>query len=390
MTAPDWTDALTIAAAHRAANHLDRARRAVQPIDATHLSRGDRPLVNFSTNDYLGLTHHPRIVAAMKGAMDQHGAGAGAAGLISGHTTAHAAAESAIARWKGTESAVLLPSGYQANHAVVQALAAVVNGRGGVRFLLDKLCHASLIDAVRGSGAEYRVFPHNGVAKLERLLADRPAGQLQVVVTETIFSMDGDAADLPAIVALKSAHDFLLLVDDAHGGGVYGQGGAGWAHEVGVADLVDLTVTTFSKAAGIAGGAVCGSRALCDAVVNYGRAYIYSTAVPPAIATGIEAAIGVMADEPHRAARVRRLSTAVREALKLDASPHDSPIVPVVLGSEQVALDAAATLAEQGMLVVAVRPPTVPKGGSRLRVTLSCEHTDDEVQRLIETIARVR
>ncbi|HEV7298604.1 MAG TPA: aminotransferase class I/II-fold pyridoxal phosphate-dependent enzyme [Tepidisphaeraceae bacterium] len=348
-------------------------------------------MIDFSSNNYLGLTHHPQIATAMRAAIDRVGAGAGAAGLISGHTVFHERAESAIANWKGTAGAVLLPSGYQANHAAVQALAAIGRDTGGVRFLLDKLCHASLIDAVRGSGAEYRVFPHNGVDKLSRLLADRPAGQLQVVVTESIFSMDGDAADLRAIASLKDSHDFLLLVDDAHGGGVYGEGGAGLASELGVAAAVDLTVTTFSKAAGVAGGAVCGSQELCDAVINHGRGYIYSTAVPAVIAVGVEAAIDVMRREPDRATRVRQLARRVRDELGIaGASPIDSPIVPILLGTEESALTAAAQLESVGLLVVAVRPPTVPKGGSRLRVTLSSAHSDAEVRQLIDAVRAVR
>lgn len=387
MMSPDWHKALVTATGERRAKGLDRSRQVIEPIDAVHLVRNGRRLVNFSSNNYLGLTHHPRIVRAMREAASL-GSGAGAAGLISGYTSRHASAELAIARWKGTESAVLLPSGYQANHAAVQALAAVGERQtAGVRFLLDKLCHASLIDAVRGNGAEYRVFPHNGIDKLARLLAERAQGQLQVVVTESIFSMDGDAADLRAIASLKSSHEFLLLVDEAHGSGVYGRGGSGLANELGIADSIDVTIATLSKGAGVVGGAICASTAICDAVVNYGRAYIYSTSIPPMTAAGIEAAIGVMIDEPQRAIRVRALAKRVREELRIESLPPiDSPIVPLILGSEGDALGAAAALQAQGMLVIAVRPPTVPKGTSRLRITLSSEHSDDEVTALIAAV----
>jgi 8-amino-7-oxononanoate synthase len=390
MHSPDWTKAFDQSLAHQKAVHRFRQRHVVQASDAVHIVRNGRRLVNFSSNNYLGLTHHPRIIAAMTDAAQQHGAGAGAAGLISGFSPIHASAERAIADWKGTEAAVLLPSGYQANHAAIQSLAGIGGShRGGVRFLVDKLSHASLIDAVRGSSASFRIFPHNGIDKLHRLLLDAPAEQLQVVVTESIFSMDGNAANLQAIVALKRERDFLLLLDEAHGGGVYGPGGAGLAAEWGVADAVDLTMATFSKAAGLAGGAICGSVSACQAVVNFGRAYIFSTAVPPGMAAAIEAAIGVMKDEPDRARRVRQLSQRMRQALSITATPMDSPIIPIILGPEEKAITAAGKLQEQGMLAMAVRPPTVPAGGSRLRITLSSEHSDEEVAALIDAVGKL-
>jgi 8-amino-7-oxononanoate synthase len=395
MTSLEWTTALSRACDRRVATATDRALRTVEPVDAVHLVSDGRRLVNFASNNYLGLTHHPRVIAAIRDALAAYGAGSGAASLITGHTIAHANTERAVARWKGVEKAVLLPSGYAANFAAVGALAVVGRSAAsgedaGVRFLLDKLCHASLVDAVHGSGAAFRVFPHNGVDKLRRLLADAPAGQLQVVVTESIFSMDGDAADLAAIVALKREHEFLLLLDEAHGGGVYGPGGAGLAAELNLNDAVDLTVATFSKAAGVAGGAVCGSALLCDAVVNHGRSMIFTTAMPPAVAAGIEASLNVMVDEPWRAARVRALARRVREALGITTAPVDSPIIPIIVGDEATALSAAAELEAAGLLVVAVRPPTVARGTSRLRVTVSAEHSDDEVKRLIEAVRTMR
>lgn len=384
MTSDDWNAYLTTDLANRRARHLLRERRPLAPIDATHVRRGDRTLVNFASNDYLGLTHHPRVIDAIANAAASHGVGSGAAGLITGYTDLHAAAEHRIAAWKGTESAVLLPSGYQANHAAIQTLAAVAESSGrSIRFLLDKLSHASLLDAVRATLAEYRVFPHNQLSKLQRLLADAPAEQIQVVVTESIFSMDGDAADLAGLAAIKAKHPFLLLIDEAHGAGVFGQGGSGYANEAGFAGLADVTIATLSKAAGVVGGAVCATDAFCQSLVNHGRAYIYSTAVPAPIAAAAVAAIEVMTAEPQRQTRLRELAKRVRSRLGL---PGESPIVPVILGDEPKALDAAAKLLEAGMLVVAVRPPTVPRGSARLRVTLSSEHTDEEVERLLHVL----
>ncbi len=367
-----------------------RSRRVVMPIDAVHVEIDGRVCVNFCSNNYLGLTHHRRIVAAMGDAAAKFGAGAGAAGLISGYFTEHAAAESAIASWKGTESAVLLPSGYQANHAAIQTLAAVGKSRGGVRFLVDKLAHASLLDAIRGSGAAWRVFPHNAMAKLRRLLDEADPGQLQAVVTESIFSMDGDAADLKSLVELKRAKPLVLLLDEAHAGGVYGPDGAGLAAEYGLAEAVDIFVVTFSKAAGCVGGAICATGDFCRTAVNLGRAYVFSTSIPPAIAAGIEEAIRVMHDEPARQQRVQSLARQVRERLRgkgLALPEGDSPIVPIIVGEESAALSLAGKLLEKDLLVGAVRPPTVPRGTSRLRVTLSSEHSQEEIERLIEAVA---
>lgn len=403
MPTDAWNDLLAAAASRLQADHLLRRRRVVQPLDGMRVQLPDgRTLVNFASNDYLGLSRHPRVIDAARRAAEQYGVGSGSAPLVTGYTPAHASAEQAVARWKGTAAAVLFPSGFQANLALVQALAAA--GRSAsrpVRFLLDKLCHASLVDAARAAddppAASFRVFPHNGVAKLGRLLAgdavEGPVdgGRLDVILTESIFSMDGDAADLPAVVAAKRAVDPspLLVVDEAHGSGVYGPAGAGLAAELGLSAAVDATVITCSKAAGVIGAAVCGSAELCEAVVNFGRGYVFSTSMPPMVAAAIEAAIDVMRDEPDRQSRVR--STARQFRANLTAAgfalpPGDSPIVPVILGDEQAALAAAAALAERGFLVPAIRPPTVPKGGSRLRITLSAAHGDEQVEQLLAAV----
>jgi 8-amino-7-oxononanoate synthase len=373
--------------------HQLRARRVVEPMSSTHVRIDGVEFVNFASNNYLGLTHHPRVIAVAERSLRSDGLGSGAAALITGYTARHASAEAAIAKWKGTDDAVLLPSGYQANHAAVQTLAAIGEKRGGgTRFLIDKLAHASLLDAVRTTSAGFRVFPHNHLTKLERLLTDAPADQLQVVLTESIFSMDGDAADLRGLVSLKARYPFVLLLDEAHGSGVYGQGGSGYAAERGVQKSVDVHIVTLSKAVGGVGGAVCGSRNFCAALLNYGRAFIYSTAVPPMIAAAGAEAIRVMADEPERQARVRELARSVRASvarLGLSMAPGDSPIIPIILGEEARALAASQRLLEARLLVPAVRPPTVPRGGSRLRVTLSCDHTDAEVKNLLDILATI-
>jgi len=390
MTAPDWRQSLRADLDRLREAHLYRSRRTVLPLDATHVEIDGRRYVNFASNDYLGLSHHPAVIEAAASATRQYGAGSGAAPLVSGYTPAHASCESALARWKGAEAAILFPSGYQANAAAVQTLLVVGERKGGgVRFLLDKLCHASLIDAVRGTGAPFRVFPHNHLGKLERLLDEAEPSQLQVVVTESIFSMDGDAADVAGLADLKGRRPFLLLLDEAHGTGAYGPGGLGYAAECGLQEVVDVTVVTLSKGLGCAGGAVCAESEFCEAVVNYARPYLFSTSLPAGVVAGAEAAIGVMQSEPQRQFRLRERARQVRAALReagRDLPAGDSPIIPVVFGSEEAALGAAERLREEGFLAPAIRPPTVPKGMSRVRITLSSEHTDEEIERLLRVL----
>jgi 8-amino-7-oxononanoate synthase len=369
---------------------LLRRRRVVTPVDGVRMQVDGRIVINFAGNDYFGLTRHPKMLAALQCST---AAGSGSAALISGYTDAHAAAEADLARWKGTEAALLLPSGYQANTAAVQTLAALGEAAGRpARFLVDKLAHASLIDAVRGSGNAFRVFPHNGIAKLDRLLTDSPAGVMNVVVTESVFSMDGDTADLASLADLKRRHDFVLLLDEAHGSGVYGQDGAGLAAEKNLTSIVDVTVVTLSKALGLAGGAICGGGAFADAVINAGRAYIYSTAVAPATASLVQTALSILRDEPDRQARLRATAAALRRRLAAGGLPvtaGDSPIVPIAVSDEAATLAAAASLFDRGFLVGAVRPPTVPRGTSRLRITISSEHDMQMIDQLVSAIFAV-
>ena len=258
----------------------------------------------------------------------------------------------------------MLPSGYQANHAVVQTLAAIAHREGGVRFLIDKLAHASLVDAIRAADAPFRVFPHNHLSKLSRLLEDADPHQVQIVLTESIFSMDGDAADLAGLIELKRRRPFVLVLDEAHASGVYGLNGNGYAAEQGFQQNVDISVVTLSKALGCAGGAICATSQFCQALINFGRAYIYSTNMPPMLAAAAHAAITICRDEPQRRLRVRDLSIRVRLELinhRIEIPAGDSPVVPVILGDEETTLNASNKLAANGLLCVAVRPPTVSK-----------------------------
>ena len=372
--------------------HLFRARQVSRPIDATHIERNGRVLINFASNSYLGLTHHPRVISAAIEDLQKDGAGSGAAPLITGYGPAHAELEKTIAKWKGTESAVILPSGYQANLALIQTAAAIGELGKGVRFLIDKLSHASLIDAVQQSEAPFRVLPHNGMGKLRRLLEDAPADQLQVVVTESIFSMDGDAADLNGLVQLKAEFPFMLLLDEAHATGVFGPSGNGLAAECGATGDVDASVITFSKSLGTAGAAVCGSNLFCQMLVNHARAYLFSTSPPPAMMAATQASIEVIQAEPERIERLKLITRQTRDAISdmgftIPAGP--APIIPLIFASEEAAIAAAQHMEDEGLLTIAIRPPTVPRGSSRLRITLCCEHTDSDLQKLCDCLRKL-
>jgi 8-amino-7-oxononanoate synthase len=392
MPADDFFSLLQSSLDQRRSDVTFRSRRPVTILDSTHVEIDGRRLINFASNNYLGLTHHPLVHRAFERTAKSSGVGSGAAPLITGHSEHHALAERTLADWKQSENAVLLASGYTANLAAVQMLGSVASASNrSIRFLLDKLCHASLVDAVRsvsdGEKNSFRVFPHNHLPKLARLLEEAEENQQQVVITESIFSMDGDRADLAGIAELKKKFPFLLVLDEAHGSGVYGPGGSGLAAELNLQHAVDLTIVTLSKAIGCMGGAICGSNLMCDAIINFARPYIFSTALPPAIAAAVTASISVMKDEPQRQQRVRQLARHVRQSLHLPDG--DSPIIPVILGDSGRALDAAEQLNEKGFLAVAVRPPTVARGTSRLRLTLSCDHSDQEVDQLIQAFGAI-
>ncbi len=393
MPTPDFTDLCDSLLVERAAGDLLRRRLIVEPIDATHVRRDGVERVNFCSNDYLGLTHHPAVIAAARDAAERWGVGAGASALITGHTPAHESCEQAIAAWKKTERAMLLPSGYQANHAAIQTLAAIA-GRSGRTplFLLDKRVHASLVDAVRATGLGHRSFHHQDADHLGHLLQKHHDAHC-MVVTESVFSMDGDVLNVAAMAQLKAEHGFAMLVDEAHGAGAFGPDGAGVLAEHGACDLPDVTVVTLSKALGCAGGAICGSKKFIAVAENTARAAIYTTAPSPLLAAAAEAAIRVLRDEPARQDRLRANARRVRMELQLDPGPHgriDSPIIPILLGESSAALAASNHLANKGLWVMAIRPPTVPRDGARLRVTVSCAHTDADMDRLVAGLREVR
>jgi 8-amino-7-oxononanoate synthase len=344
-----------------------------------------RKLLNFSSNDYLGLATEPALREAAKAAIDQYGVGAGASRLICGTLTPHVRLEARLAEFKRTEAALVFSSGYAAALGTLGALC----GKDDV-VILDKLCHACLIDGARLSGAQVRVFPHNHLGKLESHLQwaqqNFPDGRV-IVATESVFSMDGDWAELAGIVEIKKRYGALLLLDEAHAVGVIGAHGRGLADQLGLAGDIDIHMGTLSKALGSSGGYVAGSRKLIDLLINRARSFIYSTAPSPAVAAAGTAAVDFLlsaagekrrqtlrANLAHFAECLPRLFTAGRKV--------QSAIIPIVLGESEAAVEAAQALAERGFFVPAIRFPTVARDAARLRLTLSARHTPKQVDAL--------
>ena len=330
-------------------------------------------LVNLSSNDYLGLATHPRVAAAAADAARRWGAGSGASRLVTGSTALHRELETALAGWKRTEAAVVFSSGYLANTGTIAALA----GPGDL-ICSDTLNHASIVDGCRLSRAEVAVYPHGNVADLDRLLAAGRDARRRLVVTDGVFSMDGDAADLTAICDTAADHDAMVMVDDAHGCGVVGPDGRGTAAAQGCADRVDVTMGTLSKAFGTAGGYVAGSVDLCDWLRNRARGFVFDTAPPPAVAGAARESLAVCRDEPWRRAHARDLARRLADALGL---PEPAAcIVPLVIGEAQAAVEVSAAMERAGMLAIAIRPPSVPPGTARLRLTVTASHTVTDIE----------
>ena len=337
--------------------------------------------VSFSSNDYLGLAADPRVAEAAGAAAQRWGAGAGASRLITGGTALHRELEVALAAWKGSEDAIVFSSGYLANTGTIGALVA----DGDVIFS-DALNHASIIDGCRMSGAEVCVYPHGAIATLEAMLARTPARR-KLIVTDGVFSMDGDAADLPALSAVAREHGAMLMVDDAHGAGVIGPDGRGTAAAQGCAEALDVTVGTLSKALGVAGGYVTGSTQLCEWLRNRARGFVFDTALaPPAVGAAL-AALRISRDEPWRRERAVALAKELASGLHVEAPA--ACIVPLVVGAAEDAVALQHHLREEGLDVVAIRPPTVPEGTARLRFATTALHTPADVNQSIAALRSV-
>lgn len=362
---------------------LRRYLRRIDSPQGTRIRVEGRELVNFSSNDYLGLCNHSEIKCAAADAVQRWGTGSGASRLMSGNLAPIAELESALAEFKRTEAALVFSSGYTAMLGTVCALA----GPGDV-LVLDRLAHACMVDAARLSGATIRVFRHNDPedlkAKLEWAAAHVPGHHGKIfILTESVFSMDGDLAPLREIVALKDKYGAILILDEAHATGVLGPQGRGLAHALGLETGVEIQMGTLSKALGCVGGFICGSRKLIELLVNRARPFIFSTGIPPAVAAAALCALQIAAgpEGDARRAALRAVLERLGETLfGRRGLPH--PIVPVVLGSESRALEVSRRLLDAGFFVPAIRYPAVRRGAARLRISCTAEHTPADAERL--------
>ena len=342
-----------------------------------------RECLNFCSNDYLGLAGDPRVVAAFREAADRWGVGSGASHLVCGHQRPHQQLEEALAAHTGRQRALLFSTGYMANLGAVTALV----GRGDALFQ-DRLNHASLLDAGLLSGARFRRFAHGDAAALAGQLA-RSDAQQKLVITDGVFSMDGDQAPLPDYLDACERHDAWLMVDDAHGLGVLDEAGRGSLFAQGVNQRVPVYMGTLGKALGTAGAFVAGSQELVETLIQFARSYIYTTAMPAAVAAATCVSLEIARAEhwrrQHLAALIARFRQGAAE-LGYSLMASDTPIQPIVVGADQAALELSRRLAERGMLVAAIRPPTVPDGQARLRVTLSAAHREQDVAQLLDAL----
>ena len=384
--------------ASRREQHLYRERLVLESPQGAEVRVGEETLLSFCSNDYLGLANHPQVIAAFKNGAQRYGVGAGASHLVSGHSRAHHALEEELADFVGAERALLFSTGYMANLGVVSAL----TDRHGVIFE-DRLNHASLIDATRLTRAKVSRYPHVNVNQLANLMAGRASAASRAtamlaqarrsgfIATDAVFSMDGDIAPLAELCGLAEKHGARLLVDDAHGVGVLGENGCGTFEHLGVAlQPPAILMGTLGKAFGTFGAFVAGEAELIETLIQRARTYIYTTALPPAVAEATRASLKIVRAEPWRRTQLHALVARFRRGVQsigfaLGASA--TPIQPLILGAAPVALDASRRLREAGILVPAIRPPTVPEGGARLRITFSAAHTEAQVDRLLEALA---
>jgi len=363
---------------------LRRQRRVVDSPRGAHVVLDGRRVLAFASNDYLGLAHHPRLAAAAHGAIDEFGVGAGASPLVTGHLRVHQRAEERFAEFSGLPRALLFASGYAANLGILAALC-----DRHAEIFADRLNHACLVDGAVLSRATFTRYPHLDLGALASRLAASHAA-VKVVATDTVFSMDGDLADVRELLALCERHDAWLVLDDAHGIGVLGATGRGALEHFGVSSPRIAYMATLGKALGGYGAFVAGAPEMIDWLVQRARTYIYSTALPPMAPAAAIAALDLVDEQPALVAQLQERIAEFRAAcvaMDLRLSVSTTAIQPLVLGDAQRAVDASRRLLEQGFLVPAIRPPTVPDGTSRLRVSLSAAHSRDDVERLAGALA---
>lgn len=380
-------DDLSAELKHRKEQHLYRHRRTLETPQQPLVSVDGREYLAFCSNDYLGLANHPDVIRAFKKAADSYGVGGGASHLVNGHSRAHHELEEALAEFTGRPRALLFSTGYMANLGAVNALL----GKQDAVFE-DRLNHASLLDAGLLSGARFQRYLHNDADSLAGRLAKTEARR-KLVVTDGVFSMDGDIADLPALASTCSQQDAWLMVDDAHGFGCLGANGGGCAEYFNMKhDQLQILVGTLGKGFGTAGAFVAGSEALIETLIQHARTYIYTTSMPPAVAAATLASLKLLKSEQWRREKLESLIKQFRkgcEQLGLELMDSPTPIQPILIGESDKALEISRGLEQEGIFISAIRPPTVPQGSARLRVTFSASHSEAQVKQLLDSLEKV-
>jgi len=364
---------------------LHRTLRRIDSIQAPQIEMDGRRVLQFASNNYLDLASHPRLIAASQEAAHYFGTSASSSALLAGHMGVHADLEEAIARFKGSEAALVLGSGYLANQALVTALV----GAGDAIFS-DALNHASIVDGCRLSRASVHIYPHGDLEALEQLLAATQCAR-RLIVTDGLFSMDGDIAPLDDICDLADHHGAFVVVDDAHATGVLGNGGRGTLSHFGLDGSRAITMGTLGKALASYGAFVAGPRAVIELLVNRSRSLIYSTALPPPVVVAARIALQMIEDDPGRLQRLRERITYLRtgiEGLGVPLPRDPTPIIPIVVGTAAAATELSAALLHDHVWIPAIRPPTVPNGASRLRLSVTAGHTEGQLDYLLACLAR--
>jgi 8-amino-7-oxononanoate synthase len=366
---------------------LYRSLREVEGPPGTTIVIDGRKLLQFSSNNYLGLANHPRLKAAAMAAVERYGVGSGASRLVCGNLDLNRKLEEKLAQLKKKEAALLYSTGYMANLGVIAALA----GEGDL-ILSDEFNHASIVDACRLSRAQTRVYPHKRMDELEKLLAGAGSSKRRLIVTDGIFSMDGDIAPLPDLVDLAEKYECLLMVDDAHATGVLGPNGGGTGDHFGLAEKIDVAMGTFGKALGGFGAFVAGDRNLRELLINCSRPFMFTTGLPPSVLAAGIAALEVVEEEPEMRARLWDNANLLRngiEEMGFTLAGGETQIIPLLAGDASLAMEMSSLLREEGLFIQGIRPPSVPPGTSRLRITVSAAHTRGELAFALEALQKV-
>lgn len=363
---------------------LYRTLKTVEGRQGKYIKVNGEEFLSFCSNNYLDLANHPDVINAVVEAVKEYGWGAGASRLVSGNTTLHKTLEDEIAQFKGTEASIVFPTGYMANVGTISSLV----GKGDL-VISDRLNHASIIDGCRLSQAAFRIYPHCDTKRLEKILAHSKDFRRKIIVTDTVFSMDGDMAPLREIISLARKYNTMTMVDEAHATGIFGVNRRGVLEYLGLENKADVVMGTLSKAVGSIGGFVCGGYSLINFLRNKAKSFIYTTALPPAVCAASIAGLKIIKERPELSESLWRNISYIRRRLseeKINIGSSSGPIIPIIIGEAEETNRVSKALFNNKILVPAIRPPTVPQGSCRLRITIMSSHSADDLDRLIDTL----